>query len=89
MAVEKQLKVGTELIRRYDLVVHKKAVPMILFEFKRPSVPLSSATSLQIAQYNLTLKIPYLIMSNGHTHLGYKVNHQTKDVKALREWPVI
>lgn len=89
MAVEKQLIVGPELKRRYDLVLHKKGEPVVLFEFKRFSVPLSSDTCQQIAQYNLTMKIPYLVMSNGHTHYTYKVNYQTKTIKRLTEWPIV
>ena len=86
MAVEKSLRIG-ELDRRYDLVIYDKANPWILFEFKRYSLPLNQEVCQQIAQYNLTLKIPYLVISNGQDTYAFEVNHNKGTVDSLLSLP--
>jgi len=86
MAVEKSLTIG-ESSRRYDLVIYDKAEPKYLFEFKSFKVPLDESTCLQIAQYNLSLNIPFLIMSNGIDSYAYQVDHEQGRVDPLANLP--
>ena len=86
MAVEKSLKIG-EQDRRYDLVIYDKADPKVLFEFKRFSLPLNQEVCQQIAQYNLALKIPYLVISNGQETFAFEVNHRSGTVLPLTTLP--
>jgi len=54
------------LMRRFDLVVyHSDGSPSILIECKAPTVKLSQKTFDQVAAYNLEIKAPYLVITNG------------------------
>lgn len=63
-SVEKQIKLN-DTIKRYDIVVYKKAAPYILVECKRPEIKLDAAVCAQIARYNIVLQVPYLMITNG------------------------
>ena len=72
--VEKQIKVNDRL-KRFDILVYNKdAIPFLLVECKAPSVKITQATFSQIATYNMKLKVPYLIVTNGITHFICKIN---------------
>jgi hypothetical protein len=65
IAVETALKVNN-LPKRTDLVVcdaHCK--PALIVECKAPSVKITQAVFEQIARYNLTLQVHYLMVTNG------------------------
>jgi hypothetical protein len=54
--------------QRYDVVwmdAHVK--PFLLVECKAPGVPLTHETVRQSAWYNLTLRAPYLMLTNGQS----------------------
>jgi hypothetical protein len=52
--------------RRCDLVVYDAAVnPWLLVECKSPKVALSQQTFEQAARYNLSLRAPFLVVTNG------------------------
>lgn len=52
--------------KRADAVFYdKEGRPLIIFEFKAPHVELTQETFNQIYRYNLVLRVPYLIVSNG------------------------
>jgi len=63
--VERQFEFG-ETKRRYDLVCFDtEHRPKILVECKAFDYPLNEKVLDQVSQYNLVLKIPYLIVTNG------------------------
>ena len=54
------------LKRRCDTVVYSKAlVPLVIIEYKAPSVQITEKVFNQIARYNFALRVQYLIVSNG------------------------
>jgi predicted type IV restriction endonuclease len=62
---ERQITVF-EMTRRYDLVVFEKdASPFMLVECKAPHVSIDRLVFEQIARYNLNLRVPYLLVTNG------------------------
>ncbi len=62
-------------IKRCDSIVYsKQGTPLIIIEYKRPSVKITQATFDQIAVYNMQLDVPYLIVSNGVEHYFCKVD---------------
>ncbi|MDE7336388.1 MAG: type I restriction enzyme HsdR N-terminal domain-containing protein, partial [Muribaculaceae bacterium] len=77
------------LRRRCDTVVwnHTDAKPLIIIEYKAPSVKLSRRVFDQIVRYNMVLKAPYLIVSNGLTHYCCRVDCQTGEYSFLTEIP--
>lgn len=88
LAVEKGVKVG-ETMRRYDLVYYQKGTPIILFEFKSYKEKLTEDTCQQIAQYNLTLKVPYIVISNGVQSYVFHVDIENHIVNELTEFPTV
>ena len=57
------------LKRRADLVLFDaNGKPSLLAECKAPDVALSESVVTQMARYNLTARVPWLIMTNGLMH---------------------
>ena len=81
MSVEKQLIVNGQK-KRFDLLLYKKSKPVVLCEFKSYNVRVSDKTAEQIANYNLALEVPYLIISNGLSHYAF---HQDYTKSQSRE----
>lgn len=87
LAVEKGLKVNG-LSRRTDVVVYsRQQQPILIVECKAPEVALSQATFDQVARYNLTLRVPYLLITNGLSHYCCKVDFESNSYSFLREIP--
>jgi len=79
MQVEKQIIVLGKR-RRFDLLLYDNDHnPSVLFEFKGFNVKVDNSTFEQIALYNLSLKIPKLIISNGIEHFGAVINFNTEN----------
>jgi type I site-specific restriction endonuclease len=58
--------------RRADAICHDATgKPVVLLEFKAPSISVTQATLDQAVRYNLVLDLPYLILSNGLQHFVY------------------
>ena len=65
ISVERELEIHG-MRRRYDIVLHDASgQPWMLVECKAPSVTLSQSVMDQVARYNLALRVPYLLITNG------------------------
>ncbi len=54
---------------RTDIVAYDRhAQPLLIAECKAADVKITQDTFEQIARYNLVLKVPYLLVSNGQEH---------------------
>lgn len=73
LSVEKSIKIG-EGYKRYDLVYYQKGNPAVLFEFKSYKESINENVAQQIAHYNLVLKVPYLVISNGVAHYVFMID---------------
>lgn len=69
IAVEKEIKLG-ELRKRCDIVVYKDSKPWMIVECKEMHIPVSNAVAAQIFNYNQTLEVNYLIITNGNNTFG-------------------
>ena len=55
--------------KRCDTVLYDNYLqPLMIIEYKAPSVVISQKTFDQIARYNFALQVPWLIISNGIQH---------------------
>ncbi|MBN2747487.1 MAG: type I restriction enzyme HsdR N-terminal domain-containing protein [Bacteroidales bacterium] len=87
IAVEKGINVGG-MQRRFDAVVYdKEAQPIVLIEFKAPSVKISQATFDQAANYNKSLRVSYLVVSNGLNHYCAFIDFGTNEIHFLQAIP--
>ena len=72
IAIEKTIQLG-ELKKRFDIIVYKNEAPWILIECKEANVSLTEKTLEQILQYQQVVEANYLVMTNGHTTYGAKI----------------
>jgi hypothetical protein len=70
ISLEKSISVNG-LSRRFDLAVYdSQGNVSILIECKAPTISLSQKTFNQVAAYNLEVKAPFLVITNGlHSYL--------------------
>ncbi|PCJ80038.1 MAG: restriction endonuclease subunit R [Bacteroidetes bacterium] len=80
MAVEHYL-IFNDVTKRADLVCfNRDRMPILLAECKAPKIPLSQTVLDQAARYNLVLKVPLLMLTNGVKHyvVATDPNHPIK-----------
>ncbi len=86
--VERGLTVNG-LYRRTDIIIYDKDVqPYLLVECKRPKVKITQAVFDQIARYNLTLKVKYLLVTNGIDTFCCEMDYEAQSYRFLAEVPV-
>lgn len=74
--------------RRADLVVFDRDFnPWMILECKAPEIRLSQAVFDQVARYNLTLQVPYLIVSNGESTYGCRIDYRASTYRFLDTLP--
>ena len=82
VAVEAVLPSG----QRADAVVYDRRLqPMMLMEFKAPSVAVTGQTLDQAAVYNRMLRVPLLVLHNGNKTVVAKV--EEKSIEFLNDIP--
>lgn len=65
IAVEKAIRLG-ELKKRFDVVVYdRNSKPWMIVECKEMDVALNKAVLDQVLRYNISLNVPYLVITNG------------------------
>lgn len=74
--------------KRCDTVVYDSLLtPLVIIEYKAPSVEITMHVFDQIVRYNMVLKAKYLIVSNGLQHFCCKINYEKGDYSFLEEIP--
>ena len=87
MAVEKQVLVNG-LKQRADVVVHnRQGAPVMIIECKAPSVPLTNQVFDQVARYNMSLNVNYLVLTNGLSHYCAILDYQHNTYSFLKQIP--
>jgi len=77
-----------KLIKRGDIVAFgKDGKPLLLVECNASTVNISQGTFDQIARYNMSLKLDYLIVTNGLKHYCCKMDFQNKTYSFLENIP--
>jgi len=76
ISIEKEL-VLNDLRRRYDVVVYGRDLsPTLIVECKAPYIALDNAVISQALHYNLTVKAPVLMISNGISDLVFNSKNE-------------
>ena len=74
--------------RRCDTVVYDRQLqPRMIVEYKAPGVKITREVFAQISRYNLTLRVDYLIISNGLQHYCCKMDYNRNGVEFLTDIP--
>lgn len=85
--VERGLTVNG-LTRRSDILIYDEEVnPYLLVECKAPKVKITQAVFDQIARYNLTLQVKYLLVTNGIDTFCCAMNYEAQSYRFLGEVP--
>lgn len=76
------------LSKRCDSIIYNDyGKPLIIIEYKRTDVQITQHVFDQIATYNLQLRVPYLIVSNGLQHILCKVDFENRKYIFAEQWP--
>ncbi|NQW43194.1 MAG: type I restriction enzyme HsdR N-terminal domain-containing protein [Bacteroidetes bacterium] len=87
IAVEKELKYNN-LTKRFDLVVmNPLAEPLLLVECKAPSEAINQSTVQQAGIYLKTIKAPYVMLTNGLTHIYLQLNTENMQYEFIKDLP--
>ena len=74
IAIEKEISLG-DLAKRFDIVVYNKSsIPWMIIECKEMDVELSETVLEQALRYNITLNVPYIVITNGKYCFGFLTN---------------
>ncbi len=87
IAVEKRVNVNL-LPQRSDIVLYNRQLePQIIVECKAPHVKISQAVFNQITRYNMVLRVPLLIVTNGLKHYCCRMNYENQTFCFLEDIP--
>ncbi len=87
ISLEKTIRV-LGLTRRYDLVVHdRKGNPLLIAECKAPGIVPDQSVFDQVARYNTTCRVPYVLVTNGVVLYLCVVDFSDKSWRYLTEFP--
>lgn len=77
-----------KLLKRTDIVVFdNEAKPFLLVECKAADVPINRAVIEQASRYNLTMRCPFLVVTNGISTFCFKINFETGKYEQLKDLP--
>lgn len=86
-ALEKMIELN-KLSKRCDIVIYnREGKPFLIVECKSPDVKISQKVFDQIARYNLTLQVKYLVVSNGSEHHCCKIDFAKKTYNFIQLLP--
>ena len=84
---EVSLSLG-QMTKRCDTVLYDhEARPQMIVEYKAPTVAISQRTFDQVSRYNIVMRVPYLIVSNGLQHYCCSIDYEQGTYKFLRDIP--
>lgn len=84
IAVEKEIRLG-ELKKRFDIVVFgRDSKPRMIIECKETGVGLDKKVLDQVLRYNISLQVPYLVITNGNFCMAFDISEaELKELPAL------
>ena len=76
------------IARRCDTVVgDRTGQPLVIVEYKAPSINITQKVFDQIVRYNMVLKARYLMVSNGLVHYCCQIDYEKNSYRFLEEIP--
>jgi hypothetical protein len=85
IAVEKEIMLG-ELKKRFDILVYDKDHrPWMMIECKASAINLTDAALHQVLRYNVSLPVPFLIITNGHYTFGWE--RSDRELNLIQQMP--
>lgn len=72
---ELELRVGQKRLRCDTVLYDKQLRPLMIAEYKAPTVAITQRVFNQITVYNMLLHVDYLMVSNGMQHYCCRMNY--------------
>ena len=87
IAVEVGLKYNT-LQKRADILIYDKTGdPILMVECKAPEVKITEEVFRQIAVYNMSFKVKYLVVTNGMDHYCCSMDYEANSFQFIKTIP--
>ena len=87
IAVEKKVDVNL-LPQRSDIVLYNNnAKPIMIVECKATTIKINQDVFNQIARYNMKLRVPYLVVTNGLKHYCCSMDYKEQGFRFIKEIP--
>lgn len=78
-----------KLKRRVDILIHNRAgKPVMIVECKAPDIIIDDKVFDQIVCYNMGLKVPYIVVTNGMDHYACRIDHENNKYEFLLVIPL-
>lgn len=87
IANEVELHIGGKKLRCDSIIYNKEAKPVMIVEYKAPTIPITQQVFDQITAYNMLLHVDYLTISNGMQHVCCKMDYGQHRYGFLKEIP--
>ena len=87
MGNEVELHVGEKRLRCDTILYNKQGQPLMIIEYKAPTIQIQQKTFDQIAAYNLLLHADFLVISNGLQHYCCQMDYERRSYRFLTEIP--
>ena len=81
------LKCGEKTLRCDSILYNKEMQPVMIIEYKAPTVSVTQRVFNQISAHNLLLHVDYLVVSNGLQHYCCKMDYENQTYQFLEEVP--
>lgn len=87
LAIEMNI-VLNQMQKRCDIVAYDKYTkPVLIVECKSTKIKITQEVFEQIARYNLTLRVKYLVVSNGLNHIACEMNYEKEAYSFIDDLP--
>lgn len=87
LANEIQISLGN-VKKRCDTILYNKHLdPLVVIEYKAPNIEITQSVFDQIIRYNMKLKVPWIIVSNGLSHYCCKIDFSDGSYRFEKEIP--
>ena len=74
--------------KRMDLIIsNRRGQYMMLVECKEPGIPIRQDVFDQAGRYNIVMKVPFLVVTNGMDHYACRINHVEEKIDFLERLP--
>ena len=84
---EVALQCGEKTVRCDSIVYGNDQRPLMIIEYKAPTISLSQRVFTQISAYNLLLHVDYLVVSNGLQHYCLRMDYEHQSYQFLTAIP--
>ena len=87
LANEVELRAGDKKLRCDSVLYNRAAQPVMIIEYKAPTIALTQRVFDQISVYNMLLHVDFLIVSNGLQHYCCRMDYSNNSHRFLPSIP--